>query len=248
MDMADTEAKAGLQARNGEDSCIAMEHQSGGIPVDTLKRLLPGEDIVFLEEPVVAGGLCYRLMKRIFDLVVSGCALVVLAIPMFIVALFIKLESPGPAIYSQKRVGKDGVVFLVFKFRSMYIDAEADGAQWAQKEDSRITPFGKIMRNTRMDEIPQFWNVLKGDMSLVGPRPERPIFCEEFEKRIHGWCYRTKVKPGLSGLAQIEGGYDLIPKEKVLLDFEYIKHRSLRLDVEIIFKTLGILRSGKGAR
>ncbi len=99
-----------------------------------------------------------------------------------------------------------------------------------------------------LDEIPQFWNVLKGDMSLVGPRPERPVFCEEFEKRIHGWHYRTKVRPGLSGLAQVTGGYDLLPREKVLLDLKYIETRGIVLDLSIVFKTLGVMGTGEGAR
>lgn len=99
-----------------------------------------------------------------------------------------------------------------------------------------------------MDEIPQFWNVFKGDMSLIGPRPERPAFCEEFEKRIHGWHYRTLVTPGLSGLAQVTGGYDLLPKEKVVLDLAYIEHRSITMDLKIILKTLGVVSTGEGAR
>ena len=99
-----------------------------------------------------------------------------------------------------------------------------------------------------LDEIPQFWNVVKGDMSLIGPRPERPAFCEEFEKRIHGWHYRTLVKPGISGLAQVTGGYALMPKEKVLLDMQYIRHRSARMDLAIIMKTLKTIFTGDGAR
>lgn len=99
-----------------------------------------------------------------------------------------------------------------------------------------------------LDEIPQFWNIFKGDMSLIGPRPERPAFCEEFEKRIHGWSYRTMVRPGLSGLAQVEGGYDLLPKEKVQLDLWYLEHRSIALDLRIILKTLGVVSTGDGAR
>ena len=99
-----------------------------------------------------------------------------------------------------------------------------------------------------LDEIPQFWNVLKGDMSLVGPRPERPVFCEEFEKRIHGWHYRTKVRPGLRGMAQVKGGYDLLPREKVLLDLKYIETRGIVLDLSIVFKTLGVMGTGEGAR
>lgn len=219
-----------------------------GIPTDVLAKLLPGDDVIELAAPRVAGGAVYRFIKRLFDIVSCGLALIILAIPMLIIAIKIKAESPGPVIYAQRRVGKDGDIFEVYKFRSMYIDAEARGAQWAQGDDPRVTKFGKFMRRTRMDEIPQFWNIVKGDMSLIGPRPERPAFCEEFEKRIHGWHYRTTVKPGLSGLAQVTGGYDLLPKEKVLLDLEYIENRSLGMDFKVILKTLGIISSGEGAR
>ena len=219
-----------------------------GIPSDVLDKLLPGDEVIELNEPIVAGGLIYRFAKRVFDVISCGCALIILSIPMAIIALKIKVESPGPVIYAQKRVGKNGRVFSVYKFRSMYVDAEARGAQWAQGDDPRVTPFGKVMRRTRMDEIPQFWNVFKGDMSLIGPRLERPAFCEEFEKRIHGWHYRTLVTPGLSGLAQVTGGYDLLPKEKVVLDLAYIEHRSIAMDLKIILKTLGVVSTGEGAR
>ncbi|MDO4841235.1 MAG: sugar transferase [Phoenicibacter congonensis] len=201
-----------------------------GIPNDVLAKLLPGDDVIELAAPKVAGGAFYQFIKRLFDIISCGLALIILAIPMLIIGIRIKAESPGPVIYAQRRVGKDGKIFDVYKFRSMYIDAEARGAQWAQGDDPRVTPFGKVMRRTRMDEIPQFWNIVKGDMSLIGPRPERPAFCEEFEKRIHGWHYRTTVRPGLSGLAQVTGGYDLLPKEKVILDLEYIENRSLSMD------------------
>lgn len=222
--------------------------RESGIPSDVLEKLLPGDDVIRLSKPAVAGGFGYRFVKRAFDLVSTGCALVVLAIPMGVIALKIKSESPGPAIYAQERVGKGGKPFMVYKFRSMYVDAEARGARWAQGDDPRVTPFGKVMRQTRLDEIPQFWNVFKGDMSLVGPRPERPAFCDEFEKRIVGWSWRTAVKPGLSGLAQVTGGYDLLPKEKVRLDLWYIEHRSLSQDWRIILKTLGVVKTGEGAR
>lgn len=219
-----------------------------GIPADVLAKLLPGDDILELTEPKVAGGLGYRFVKRAFDVASCGCALIVLAIPMMIIAAKIKLESSGPVIYSQRRVGKDGKIFNVYKFRSMYTDAEVRGAQWAIGDDPRVTPFGKFMREKRIDEIPQFWNIVKGDMSLIGPRPERPAFCHEFEKRIHGWNYRTLVRPGLSGLAQVTGGYDLLPKEKVALDLEYIERRSIAIDLKIILKTLGVVSTGEGAR
>lgn len=219
-----------------------------GIPADVLAKLLPGDDVIELEMPVVGGNLAYRFVKRAFDVVSCSCALIILAIPMGVIALKIKSESPGPVIFAQRRVGKGGRIFNMYKFRSMYIDAEARGARWAQGDDPRVTPFGKVMRKTRMDEIPQFWNVVKGDMTLIGPRPERPAFCAEFEKRIHGWHYRTMVTPGLSGLAQVTGGYDLLPKEKVVLDLEYIERRSIAMDAKIILKTLGVVSTGEGAR
>lgn len=137
-----------------------------GIPADVLAKLLPGDDVVVLDKPVVGGGLAYRFIKRAFDVVSCSCALIILAIPMGVIALKIKFESPGPVIYAQRRVGKGGKIFNVYKFRSMYIDAEVRGARWAQGDDPRVTPFGKVMRKTRMDEIPQFWNVLKGDIPL----------------------------------------------------------------------------------
>ena len=145
-----------------------------GIPDDVLAKLLPGDDVLELTEPKVAGGLGYRFIKRAFDVACCGCALIVLAIPMAIIAAKIKLESYGPVIYSQRRVGKDGKIFSVYKFRSMYSDAEARGARWAAGDDPRVTPFGKFMREKRIDEIPQFWNVLKGDIPLriLKTRPE----------------------------------------------------------------------------
>lgn len=129
-------------------------------------------------KPVVGGGVAYRFVKRAFDVVSCGCALIVLAIPMGVIALKIKSESSGPVIYAQRRVGKGGKIFNVYKFRSMYTDAEARGAQWAQGDDPRVTPFGKVMRKTRMDEIPQFWNVFKGDIPLRILKT-RPEFSEE---------------------------------------------------------------------
>ena len=241
----------------GERRFAAKLHEAGkyepklaekGIPADVLKSLLPGDEIIELEEPFINGGLGYRFIKRSFDIVSCGLALIILSVPMLVIAIKIKHESEGPVIYAQKRVGKNGKVFNIYKFRSMYIDAESRGAQWAQDEDPRVTPFGKFMRKTRLDEIPQFWNVFKGDMSLIGPRPERPAFCDEFEKRIHGWHYRTLVRPGISGLAQVTGGYDLLPSEKVQFDLQYIKTRNIKMDLVIMLKTLGVLSTGDGAR
>jgi len=213
-----------------------------------VKDLLPGGETVYLEEPTVAGGLCYRVIKRIFDVLASAAALTVLSVPMALVAVHIKLESPGPAIYSQVRVGWKGRTFRIYKFRSMYVDAENDGPRWASKGDARVTPFGRKLRESRFDEVPQFWNVMKGDMSLVGPRPERPVFCDAFEKRISGWHYRNLVKPGLSGLAQVVGGYEMLPGEKVALDLDYIRRRSIGLDIWIMFHTLPVVAEKRNAR
>ena len=149
-----------------------------GIPADVLAKLLPGDDVIELEMPVVGGNLAYRFVKRAFDVASCSCALIILAIPMGVIALKIKSESPGPVIFAQRRVGKGGRIFNVYKFRSMYIDAEARGARWAQGDDPRVTPFGKVMRKTRMDEIPQFWNVVKGDIPLRILKT-RPEFSEE---------------------------------------------------------------------
>ncbi|WP_270573803.1 sugar transferase [Candidatus Collinsella stercoripullorum] len=216
---------------------------------DVLARLLPDDEVVELPALArVGGGPAYRAAKRAFDVVSCSCALVLLAVPMAAIAFKIKRESPGPAIYAQTRVGKGGRLFKVYKFRSMYVDAEARGAQWAQGEDPRVTPFGRRLRNSRLDEIPQFWNVVRGDMSLIGPRPERPVFHEAFKERIHGWEQRLAVRPGITGLAQVEGGYELLPKEKALLDIEYIENRGILLDVKIMLRTLGVMRTGEGAR
>ena len=170
-----------------------------GIPADVLAKLLPGDDVIELEMPVVGGNLAYRFVKRAFDVVSCSCALIILAIPMGVIALKIKSESPGPVIFAQRRVGKGGRIFNVYKFRSMYIDAEARGARWAQGDDPRVTPFGKVMRKTRMDEIPQFWNVVKGDMSAVGPRPTADIPLPMFARHPH----RCSARLGVSGRARM---------------------------------------------
>lgn len=191
----------------------------------------------------------YSFFKRFFDIVLSLFALIVLLIPMLIIAVIVKLTSPGSVLYKQERLGKDGMSFEIIKFRSMYADAENNGAQWSDGEnDERITPFGKFLRRTRMDELPQFAQILTGKMSLVGPRPERECFYEKFETYIHGFSERLKVKPGLTGLAQVSGGYDLRPEEKVVYDIEYIKKRSLWLDLKCMLLTVRIIFSHNGAR
>lgn len=219
------------------------------IAPDVLVELLPDEDVIVLPKlDHVGGGAFYRFVKRAFDIISCSCALVILAIPMVVIAALIKRQDPGPAIYAQTRVGKDGKLFKVYKFRSMYVDAEARGAQWAQGDDPRVTPLGRKLRSSRFDETPQFVNVIKGDMSLIGPRPERPVFHNEFCKRIEGWDQRLVVRPGITGLAQVMGGYELLPKEKALLDIRYIENRSVATDFSLIWKTLRTMVTGEGAR
>lgn len=218
------------------------------IPQEVLDELLPGNEVVMLPLVELKRKPVYSFAKRSFDVVSCSLALLVLAIPMALVGFRVKLDSPGPVVYAQRRVGKDGKVFKMYKFRSMYLDAEVGGARWAVGDDPRVTPFGRFMRRTRLDELPQLWNVVKGDMSLIGPRPERPAFAEQFEKRIVGFGQRTLVRPGISGLAQVTGGYELLPKNKVMYDLEYIENRGPLLDAKIIFRTVGIILSGKGSR
>ena len=186
----------------------------------------------------------YLLVKRIVDVALSLTALTVLALPMALIAIAVKLDSPGPVFYRQERLGKNGRPFQLVKFRSMRTDAEKAGAQWAKEHDPRVTRIGHIMRACRLDELPQFWGVVKGDLSLVGPRPERAVFYEAFEKYIPGFKQRLMVTPGITGLAQVNGGYDLKPVEKIQYDIEYIKHQSLGMDLSILVKTVMIVLLG----
>ena len=190
----------------------------------------------------------YKFVKRVFDVVSCGAALVVCAIPMVVIAIAVKIDSPGPVFYKQERLGLNGKRIAIVKFRSMRVDAEKEGAQWAKSEDSRVTSVGRLLRRTRLDEIPQFAAVVKGDLSLIGPRPEREVFYNEFEKYIHGFRQRMLVKPGITGHAQVHGGYDLRPEEKILYDLEYVKDQSVGMDCKIIWKTICVLFTHQGAR
>ena len=191
----------------------------------------------------------YDFFKRFFDIVISALALIVLALPMAVIAILVKIKSPGPVLYKQERLGLNGKKIKIVKFRTMSVDAEAAGAQWSQGDDDpRIFPLGRKLRKTRLDELPQLAAVFTGQLSWVGPRPEREIFYDEFETYVHGFHERLKVKPGLTGLAQINGGYDLKPEEKIVWDVEYIKNRSLWLDVKILFKTVAVVLKHEGAK
>ena len=167
-------------------------------------------------------------------------------------AVLIKLESNGPVLYSQERVGRHGRRIKVIKFRSMKVDAEKDGnAVWAKKNDSRVTRIGKIIRTIRVDEIPQFWSILKGDMSFIGPRPERPQFVAMLAKEIPFYEHRHLVQPGLTGWAQIKYPYGSSiedARRKLEYDLYYVKNQTIFLDVVILFETIKTILFGRGAR
>ncbi|HAZ61722.1 MAG TPA: sugar transferase, partial [Gammaproteobacteria bacterium] len=188
-----------------------------------------------------------------FDILVSGIVLVLAAPLMLLTVLAIKLESGwrGTIIYRQRRVGLNGEVFEVLKFRSMREDAERDGARWASRNDDRITRVGRCIRRCRIDELPQLLNVLRGDMSFVGPRPERPEFVHQLEERLSFYRLRHCVKPGITGWAQVCYPYGASfedSREKLQYDLYYIKNHSLFLDLHILAETLEVVLWGKGAR
>ena len=187
----------------------------------------------------------YEFIKRGFDIVASAGALIVLCLPMAVAALAVKCGSSGSVLYAQERLGKDGKPFRVVKFRTMVDNAEKDGVQWSSREDVRITPVGRFFRRYHIDELPQLWNILVGDMSFVGPRPEREVYYDAFEEFIHGFRERLKVKPGLTGLAQIVGGSYMRPEEKIVLDVDYIKRRSVLFDFKILCKTVVTVLTGR---
>lgn len=183
-----------------------------------------------------------RALKRTLDIVVATLAILILWPIMLITAVIVKLDSPGPAIYSQVRVGRFGKEFKVHKFRSMRQDAEAKtGPVLAGENDPRITKFGHFMRATRLDELPQLFNVLKGEMSIVGPRPERPFFVEQFIKEKPEYAYRHNVKPGITGLAQIAGKYNTTAYDKLVYDLIYIQNVSVIYDLTLMLQTLKVL-------
>lgn len=204
--------------------------------------------VTWCDEMITNDKVFYLFLKRVFDIVGSLCIGIILMIPMVILGILIKIDSRGPAIYKQERLGKDGVPFMMYKFRSMTLDAEENGPQWAEKDDDRCTNLGRILRKCRLDELPQLWNILKGEMSFVGPRPERSYFYDKFETYIPGFRNRLIVKPGLTGHAQVNGGYELGPEEKLVYDMEYIENMSMRMDFLCILKTARLVFTHEGAR
>ncbi len=191
----------------------------------------------------------YRLVHRFFDVLISIVGLLSLLLMIPFLTIINMIANKGPLFYTQERVGKKGKLFKIFKLRSMVVNAEKDGAVWADKNDSRVTAFGKFLRKTRLDEFPQFINILKGEMSVIGPRPERPVFVDQLAKEIPFYPTRHILKPGLTGWAQVNTSYGASVDESLLklqYDLYYIKHRNIFLDLNIIIKTLSTVLFFRG--
>lgn len=189
------------------------------------------------------------VLKRFFDILFSITGLLIAFIPMVVISFFIKMTSPGPVLYCQKRVGQYGKPFILYKFRTMIDGAEKDtGPVLATDNDPRITPIGRFLRATRLDELPQLINVLKGDMSLVGPRPERPFFVEKINEENPHYKYRHIIKPGITGLAQVMAKYTTCAEDKLRYDIMYIRNYSMLLDIRILFYTLKVIFIKDSAR
>jgi len=205
------------------------------------------------QHPVMPYTLAWRLVvKSLIDRTLAALILAVVAPVMALIALAVKLDSRGPAIYAQERVGRFGELFKIYKFRSMRVDAEANGAVWsAGQEDPRLTRIGRILRRTHLDELPQLWNVIQGDMSLVGPRPERPQFVHQLVREVPKYDDRLLIKPGMTGLAQVHYRYDQTiadVKRKVRFDVLYIKRMCPILDARILAWTVLVVMTGRGIR
>lgn len=190
-----------------------------------------------------------HLIKRLLDIIMS-LILILITLPLMLLSvILIKLTSPGPVLYTQERVGQNEKMFTICKFRTMIEGAEDEsGPVLATENDARITKVGKFLRRYRLDELPQLFNILEGSMSFVGPRPERPFFIEKYKKEIPAYEERFKVKPGVTGLAQVSGTYATTPETKLKYDLIYVYHQSIFLDIKVLAQTLKVVLTGKGAR
>lgn len=217
------------------------------VPVDLIHDLW----LLFHDGFDIYSASSLQKLKRLFDIFVT-IPLLLFSLPVIVItALLIKLESEGDVIFPQERVGENDKVFTLYKLRSMRSNSEENGPKWATEEDLRVTRVGRIIRKTRIDELPQLWNILKGDMSLVGPRPEQVLFVRELEKKIPYYYMRHTVKPGVSGWAQVMYRYaagEKDSKEKLEYDLYYIKNMSIWFDLKILFRTAGVIFFGHGAR
>ena len=264
-----------VESKNAKNVIVALDEKRGLLPYDELLKckvrgvnILDGEDFYeritgkLLIEKINPSWLIFsdgfvksktvRLVKRVVGFIGALFGMIVLLPFIALVSLAIRLETKGPIFFSQERVGENGKIFNLFKFRSMKADAEeSSGPVWATDDDPRITRVGKIIRKLRIDEFPQMWNVLKGEMSFVGPRPERDFFVQELEKKIPYYRERYTVKPGITGYAQVLYPYGASEEdalEKLKYDLYYIKNMSPILDLMVIFKTIKIVLLGRGAR
>ncbi len=239
--------EAKLNGLKVEDMRTLYERLAMRLPIDLIEDqwllLADGFDLN------VTGSM--KRLKRIFDVVFSALLLVATLPILLITAIAVRLESPGAIVYTQRRVGLHNKEFTVYKIRSMRSDAEKDGAVWAQKNDARVTRIGKFIRKTRIDELPQLINVLKGDMSVIGPRPERMEFVQELEEKLPYYQVRHTVKPGITGWAQVCYPYGASLEDsryKLEYDLYYIKNLSALLEIKIVLKTIGVVLFPKGAR
>lgn len=228
-----------------DDALEFTENLSGKISVENLYP----SSLIFSNG--FKGAALFKKIKRGIDIIFSIIGLVIFSPLCVLIAAAIKIDSRGPILYRQERVGEDGKTFGLLKFRSMRTDAEKDGPVWAMENDQRITRVGKIIRKLRFDEIPQMINVIKGEMSFVGPRPERPFFVEKLKKEIPFYSHRHAVKPGITGWAQLYYPYGASKEdalEKLKYDLYYIKNMSLFLDLTIILETIKVVLFGRGSR
>ena len=186
-----------------------------------------------------------RLFKRVFDLIVAFIGIIITSPILLAAAVIVKLTSPGPVIFKQERITRNNRVFDIYKFRTMSQDAEKNtGPVISGNNDPRITSVGRVFRKLRIDELPQLFNVIKGDMSIIGPRPERPFFVEQFCKDIPEFERRTTVSAGITGFAQVLGKYDTSPEDKLRYDLLYIKNYSILLDIKLVFQTIKVMLTG----
>jgi sugar transferase (PEP-CTERM system associated) len=237
--------KAKLSGVRIEDGATTYERLTGKILIDDLKP----SSLIFSDG--YQASRFTRAVKRLLDLAGAASGLVLASPLMALTALAVRLDSPGPPLYSQERVGENGEVFTLYKFRSMTVDAEHGTPVWANDNDSRVTRVGRFIRLTRLDELPQLWNVMRGDMSFVGPRPERPYFVEHLATLIPFYVERHSVKPGVTGWAQVRYRYGASvddAMEKLRYDLYYIKHQSITFDLMIAIDTVKVILSGKGAQ
>lgn len=223
-------------------AATVLENYTGRVNLDYIAR----EGIYDLEK-----SRAYRLFKRAWEVGFIILSTPLILILVIVVVIAIKLDSRGPILFSQQRVGKDDKLFTMYKFRSMSSNAEIEGSKFAKEGDDRITRIGRFIRKFRIDELPQFWNVIKGDMSLIGPRPEQVYFVEYFNDEIPFYSYRHKVRPGITGWAQVKNGYAAglaATKQKLGFDLYYVKNLSLSLDLLIAYATLKTILTGSGSR